>query len=68
VTLIEQIRDASINVPLLSADGWADENIVDASKQKGVKGIYFTTHRFLGVDTPGMMRSQPMSAFGTKRT
>ncbi len=54
VTLIEQIRDAGIDVPLLSADGWADKDIVDASKQKGIKGVYFTTHRFLGVDTPGM--------------
>jgi branched-chain amino acid transport system substrate-binding protein len=54
VPLIEQVRDAGINVPLLSADGWDDGEIVAASKRKGIKGIYFTTHRFLGVDTPGM--------------
>jgi len=54
VTLIEQVRDAGIGVPLLSADGWDDKDIVDASQQKGIKGVYFTTHRFLGVDTPSM--------------
>lgn len=54
VPLIQQVRDAGSDVPLLSADGWDDEEIVDASRQKGVKGIYFTTHRFLGVDTPDM--------------
>jgi branched-chain amino acid transport system substrate-binding protein len=54
VTLIEQVRDAGIGVPLLSADGWDDKDIVDASQQKGIKGVYFTTHRFLGVDTSSM--------------
>src|SRR5215467_8569932 len=54
VSLIEQVRDAGIHVPLLSGDGWDDQAIVEASKRNGVENIYFTTHLFLGVDTPGM--------------
>jgi branched-chain amino acid transport system substrate-binding protein len=54
VSLIEQVRDARIDVPLLSGDGWDDEAIVDASRRNGIENIYFTTHLFLGVDTPGM--------------
>jgi branched-chain amino acid transport system substrate-binding protein len=54
VTLIEQVRKAGIDLPLLSADGWADKRIVDASGRQGIKNIYFTTHRFLGVETPAM--------------
>jgi branched-chain amino acid transport system substrate-binding protein len=54
VPLIEQVRAAGIDVPLLSGDGWEDEEIVVASQRKDIKGIFFTTHRFLGVDTPGM--------------
>ena len=54
VPLIEQVRAAGIDVPLLSGDGWDDEEIVVASKRQDIKGIFFTTHRFLGVDTPGM--------------
>ena len=33
---------------------WDDEAIVESSKSKGIKNIVFTTHLFLGVDTPGM--------------
>jgi branched-chain amino acid transport system substrate-binding protein len=54
VSLIEQVRDARIDVPLLSGDGWDDEAIVDASRRNGIENIYFTTHLFLGIDTPGM--------------
>jgi branched-chain amino acid transport system substrate-binding protein len=54
VSLIEQVRDAGVDVPLLSGDGWDDEEIVEASKGNGIKNIVFTTHLFLGVDTPGM--------------
>jgi len=54
VPLIRKVREAGIGVPLLSADGWADEDIVAASKSEGIGGIYFSTHRFLGVDTPAM--------------
>jgi len=54
VPLIAQVRAAGIDVPLLSADGWADQAIVVASKRERIAGIYFTTHRFLGVDTPEM--------------
>ena len=54
VSLIEQVRNAGIDVPLLSGDGWDDEAIVEASKRNGIENIYFTTHLFLGVDTPGM--------------
>jgi branched-chain amino acid transport system substrate-binding protein len=54
VPLIEQVRAAGIDVPLLSGDGWDDEEIVVASKRKDIKGIFFTTHRFFGVNTPGM--------------
>ena len=31
-----------------------DEEIVVASKRRNIKAIYFTTHRFIGVDTPAM--------------
>jgi branched-chain amino acid transport system substrate-binding protein len=54
VSLIEQVRDAGVEVPLLSGDGWDDEAIVEASKGKGINNIVFTTHLFLGVATPGM--------------
>ena len=54
VALIGQVRAAGIDVPLLSADGWDDQEIVDASRQDAFSGIYFTTHRFLGVETPEM--------------
>jgi hypothetical protein len=54
VTLIEQVRKAGIELPLLSGDGWADKDIIDASEQQGIKDIYFTTHRFLGIETAGM--------------
>ncbi len=33
---------------------WDDEAIVESSKSNGIKNIVFTTHLFLGVDTPGM--------------
>jgi branched-chain amino acid transport system substrate-binding protein len=54
VPLIQQVRAAGIDVPLLSGDGWDDEDIVVASQRKNIKDIFFTTHRFLGVDTPAM--------------
>jgi branched-chain amino acid transport system substrate-binding protein len=54
VAVIAHVRAAGIDVPLLSGDGWNDEEIVVASKQKGIKQIFFTTHLFLGVDTPAM--------------
>ena len=54
VSLIEQVRNAGVDVPLLSGDGWDDEAIVEASKRNGIENVYFTTHLFLGVDTPGM--------------
>jgi len=64
VTLIEQVRSAGIELPLLSADGWADKDIIDASERHGIKGIYFTTHRFLGVETAGMKAF--VDAYGQK--
>ncbi len=54
VPLIQQVRDAGITVPLLSGDGWDDEQIVSLSKQDAIRDLYFTTHRFLGVKTPQM--------------
>ncbi|WP_421723525.1 ABC transporter substrate-binding protein [Bauldia sp.] len=53
-TFIEAARDAGITLPLLSADGWDEDTIPAASKAKALTGIYFTTHRFIGVDTPAM--------------
>lgn len=53
-TIIDQTRAAGIDVPLLSGDGWDDEAIVEASKRKALDEIYFTTHSFIGVDTPAM--------------
>lgn len=52
--LISRTRTAGIAVPLLSGDGWDADTIVARSKAEGLAGIYFTTHRFLGVDTPAM--------------
>jgi branched-chain amino acid transport system substrate-binding protein len=54
VDLISQVRAAGITVPLLSGDGWDDPEIVDASRRLDVPNIYFTTHRFLDVNTPDM--------------
>ena len=54
VQLIEQVRAAGLEIPLMSGDGWDEKDIVELSKSKNLGGIYFTTHRFLGVDTPGM--------------
>jgi len=52
--LIATARAAGTAVPLLSGDGWDADTIVALSKAQGLDGIYFTTHRFLGVDTPAM--------------
>src|SRR4029079_9078825 len=54
VSLIEQVRNAGIDVPLLSGDGWDDEAMREASKPHGIENIDCTTHFVLGVDTPGM--------------
>jgi len=68
-SLIEQVRDGGIDVPLLSGDGWDDQAIIEASKRKGIENVYFTTHLFLGVDTPDMKEfsayksSPPPNAF-----
>lgn len=51
---IEQCRQSGIDVPLLSGDGWDDPEIAALSKQQELGGIYYTTHRFLGVRTPEM--------------
>ena len=67
--MIEQVRDGGIDVPLLSGDGWDDQAIIEASKRKGIENVYFTTHLFLGVDTPDMKEfsayksSPPPNAF-----
>ncbi len=52
--LIAAARAAGITVPLLSGDGWDADTIVQESKQASLRDIYFTTHKFLGVDTPEM--------------
>lgn len=51
---IEQCRAAGIDVPLLSGDGWDDPKIAELSKQHDLSDIYFTTHRFRGVESPEM--------------
>jgi len=53
--LIKEARAAGIDVPLMSGDGWDEDTIVEASKNGNLSDIYFTTHRFIGVDTPAMM-------------
>jgi branched-chain amino acid transport system substrate-binding protein len=55
VTLIEQVRTTEIGVPLLSADGWDDHDLFAASKANGFADILFTTHLFVGVETPAMI-------------
>jgi branched-chain amino acid transport system substrate-binding protein len=50
--LIAAARAAGITVPLLSGDGWDADTIVAKSKDASLRDIYFTTHKFLGVDTP----------------
>jgi branched-chain amino acid transport system substrate-binding protein len=67
VTLIEQVRQAGIDVPLMSGDGWDDAEIIAASQTQDITGLYFTTHRFLGVDTPEMKQfvADYTKAFGT---
>ncbi len=52
--IIEQVREAGIEVPLLSGDGWANPDLYAASKKHGIEDLFFTTHRFLGVETPAM--------------
>ncbi|MCP4380403.1 MAG: ABC transporter substrate-binding protein, partial [Hyphomicrobiales bacterium] len=52
--MIKTARDAGVGLPLLSADGWDEDTIVAASKAESLGDIYFTTHRFIGVDTPAM--------------
>ncbi|MGB5812641.1 MAG: ABC transporter substrate-binding protein [Polyangiales bacterium] len=54
VAFIEQLRAAGIAVPLLSGDGWDEQPVVDASQEKNLRAIYFTTHPFLGVETNAM--------------
>jgi branched-chain amino acid transport system substrate-binding protein len=53
-TIIAQVREAGIDVPLLSGDGWDDADVMALSEQQSIQDLYFTTHRFLGVDTPEM--------------
>ena len=52
--VIGAVRAAGIAMPLLSGDGWDADTVVALSKEDALGGIYFTTHRFLGVDTPEM--------------
>ena len=52
--MIKMARAAGVDLPLLSADGWDEEGVAAASKAEDLDGIYFTTHRFIGVDTPAM--------------
>ena len=52
--LIAAARAAGITVPLLSGDGWDADTVVAKSKDLSLGDIYFTTHNFLGVDTPEM--------------
>jgi branched-chain amino acid transport system substrate-binding protein len=52
--LIAAARAAGITVPLLSGDGWDADTVVAKSKEASLRDIYFTTHNFLGVDTPAM--------------
>jgi branched-chain amino acid transport system substrate-binding protein len=52
--LIAAARAAGITVPLLSGDGWDADTVVAKSKEASLGDIYFTTHNFLGVDTPAM--------------
>jgi branched-chain amino acid transport system substrate-binding protein len=54
VELIGQVRGAGIGAALLSGDGWDSPDLVEASREKGLTGIYFTTHRFLDVETKEM--------------
>jgi branched-chain amino acid transport system substrate-binding protein len=54
VALIGQVRAAGVEVPLLSGDGWDEKQIVELSKKERIGAIYFTTHRFLDVDTAEM--------------
>ena len=65
--LISKSRAAGVAVPLLSGDGWDADTIVARSQSESLDGIYFTTHRFLGVDTPAMMQfvAEYTSRFGT---
>lgn len=51
---IGQVRAASIDVPLLSGDGWDEQLVVETTKKEEKSYIYITTHRFLGVDTSAM--------------
>jgi branched-chain amino acid transport system substrate-binding protein len=52
--LIAAARAAGIDAPLLSGDGWDADTVVAKSRDEAIGGIYFTTHKFLGVDTPEM--------------
>jgi branched-chain amino acid transport system substrate-binding protein len=52
--LIAAARSAGITMPLLSGDGWDADTVVAKSKDASLRDIYFTTHNFLGVDTPEM--------------
>jgi branched-chain amino acid transport system substrate-binding protein len=52
--LVAAARAAGITAPLLSGDGWDADTVVAKSKDLSLGDIYFTTHNFLGVDTPEM--------------
>ncbi|MEM7435460.1 MAG: ABC transporter substrate-binding protein [Myxococcota bacterium] len=54
VEFISQARGAGIDVPLLSGDGWDEAPVTELTRKQGISRVYFTTHRFLGVDSPGM--------------
>jgi len=52
--LIAAARAAGMTAPLLSGDGWDADTVVAKSKEMSIGDIYFTTHTFLGVQTPAM--------------
>ncbi|MEM7138979.1 MAG: ABC transporter substrate-binding protein [Myxococcota bacterium] len=51
---ISQVREAGLDVPLLSGDGWDEAPVTELSRKSGISDVYFTTHRFLGVDSTSM--------------
>jgi len=54
VAFMASLRDAGIDVPLLSGDGWDQEPVVAWSKKKSYSDIFFSTHRYVGVETSAM--------------
>lgn len=52
---VKQIREAGLELPILSGDGFDTELVVSVPGKKLAHGVYFTTHTFRGETRPEVL-------------